>query len=294
MVQLTAKQKAELYRKALLPGQALTERELIFLEYSFDTNQADAVYKACQAKLLEKNKENSSKQGLKDGKKNQGVEDEGGEQPGQLVFGKEQRSAQVYAQVSSLKRQTLQSAYMVDQEAQADIKLDAELEDEQKEREYQVSKQVEQNKVSGQGPADRLSGASALSAITDDAAASPGKDQKKAAQAEKTVQPRKQLKRFMQPIGKTRSRANYARRQDRQGLRGSTFSVNPEVRSGSSTSDYQALRNSAAVPSTVDGYHKYELPARKAEAEEAQKFLRSMTSAKAQTSLMHTKTLINA
>lgn len=37
---------------------------------------------------------------------------------------------QVYAQVSGLKRQALQREYMVDQAAQADIKLEAELEDE--------------------------------------------------------------------------------------------------------------------------------------------------------------------
>lgn len=156
------------------------------------------------------------------------------------MFGPEQRSTQVYAQVSGLKRQTLLNAYMVDQEAQADIKLDAELEDERQEREYQVSKQVEQNKVSGQGP-DPLSATAGASAITDDPVASPGKDQTKAAQTEKSAQPRKQLKSFMQPIGKTRSRASYARRQmDLQRLRSSSFSVNPAARSGSSTSNHQA------------------------------------------------------
>ena len=78
------------------------------------------------------------------------------------------------------------------------------------------------------------------------------------------------------------------------GLRGSAISANPATRAGSSASNYQALRSSAAAPSTVDGYYKYELPSRKAEAEEGRKYLRGMTSGKARAALMQTRALVNA
>jgi hypothetical protein len=95
---------------------------------------------------------------------------------------------------------------MVDQEAQADIKLADELEAEKREREYQVSRQVEQKKAQGgPGSADPpAAGTSGAPVKAEDAAASSatGKDQKKAAsQAERTAQPKKQVKSFMQPIG---------------------------------------------------------------------------------------------
>ena len=94
----------------------MTERELIFLEYQFDTNQADAVYKACQTKLLGRIKKNQS-QSQQEGQKSSGPDKEHKKQKSELVYDKDQRRMQVYAQVSGLKRQTLQSAYMIDQEA---------------------------------------------------------------------------------------------------------------------------------------------------------------------------------
>jgi hypothetical protein len=74
----------------------MTERELIFLEYSFDTNTADPVYKACQARLLEKSRQGSKPQGGKLGKGGPGA---GGHeiQKDQLVHGKAGRKMQVYA-----------------------------------------------------------------------------------------------------------------------------------------------------------------------------------------------------
>lgn len=59
MIQLTGKERAELYRKVLMPhgGGDLNQRELIFLEYQFDSKQADQIYKQCQSNLLEKIKQ---------------------------------------------------------------------------------------------------------------------------------------------------------------------------------------------------------------------------------------------
>lgn len=74
---------------------------------------------------------------------------------------------------------------------------------------------------------------------------------------------------------------------------GNSVSIGAAPRSGSSASNQQAKEHPGAGTQTLDGYYRHELPSRKSEAVEAQKFLRSMTTEKARKSLLQTKAAIN-